>query len=299
MPQPNFIIAGAQKAGTTAFWSMLKQHPQVFCSPIKEPTYWIVKDWPEAPRYMKNLNLPESQRRFSIVEDPHKYENLFKGSESYPAIGEASITYISCPWVAERLRNHLPTVKLIFILRNPRERAFSHYLMHVKKGIRSLATIDQDIWKVESRLFGSQSWEVGYVPFGLYYEQLTRYFQYFTREQIKIFLYEDFCKNPLKVMKETALFLGINSDFESKTNLEVNLSYRVSKKNILNNFIDENSILLRKIVKKYPKLAKFIEVKQEKPKLDDNLSKALTEYFAHDITQLSTLINRDLTAWLQ
>ena len=80
MPQPNFIIAGAQKAGTSAFWSMLKQHPQVFCSPIKEPTHWIVRDWPEGPKYMKNLNLPESERRFRLVEDPDKYERLFEAS---------------------------------------------------------------------------------------------------------------------------------------------------------------------------------------------------------------------------
>ncbi|MDJ0597270.1 MAG: sulfotransferase domain-containing protein [Crocosphaera sp.] len=299
MPQPNFIIAGAQKAGTSAFWEMLKQHPQVFFSPIKEPTYWIVKDWPEAPKYMKSLNLPESQRPFRIVEDSNKYERLFEGSENYPAIGEASIIYLSCPWVAERLRNNLPKVKLIFILRNPKERAFSHYLMHVQKGIRSLATIERDIWEVESRMFGVQSWEVGYVPFGFYYKQLTRYFEYFPREQIKLFLYEDFCENPIKVMKETALFLGIDTDFEINTNKKINISYRIPKKHILHNLIGENSMLLKKIVKKYPKLAKFIESKQEKPKLNDDLSKALTDYFTHDITQLATLIDRDLTAWLQ
>ncbi|WP_107668172.1 sulfotransferase domain-containing protein [Cyanothece sp. BG0011] len=299
MSQPNFIVAGAQKAGTSAFWKMLKQHPQIFCSPIKEPTHWIVRDWPEGPKYMKNLNLPESERRFPIVEDPDKYERLFEGSENYPAIGEASITYLSCPWVAQRLRDNLPTVKLIFILRNPKERAFSHYLMHVQKGIRSLTTIDKDIWEIESRLFGSQSWEFGYVPFGLYYEQLTRYFKYFPPEQMKIFLYEDFCQDPLKVMKETALFLGIDPNFEPNTNSKVNVSYRISKKNILHKFIDNNSILFKKIAKKYPKVAKMIEIKQEKPKLDDNLSKTLTEYFAHDMTQLATLINRDLTAWLQ
>jgi hypothetical protein len=292
MSQPNFAIVGAQKAGTTAFWKMLSQHPEIFLPTLKEPMYWTVKDWPEGLSYI-----------IPAVKDADIYASLFQMGEGFRAIGEASTMYLPCPWVAERLHKNLPSLKIICILRDPTERAFSHYLKHVRDGQRLLTNLTEEIWYVENRLFGSKRWEFGYVPVGLYYKQITRYLEYFPREQIKIYLYEELCDNPAEIIRDVCLFLGIDTEFKVNTNIRTNVAPSVPKRGLLPRFLHPKSRLARRIECSLPsklqsRFTRFTKNLTEKPKLPDDLRKALKERFSDDVTQLAKLLNRDLTSWL-
>ena len=108
MTLPNFIIIGAAKAGTTALYEYLGEHPDVFVSPVKETNFF-------------SSGHP--------IGTQDEYEAQFAGVRGERAIGEASVQYIASKNAAAQMRDQLPDVKLIAMLRNPADRAFSHYLM--------------------------------------------------------------------------------------------------------------------------------------------------------------------------
>ncbi|MEQ9368153.1 MAG: hypothetical protein RIG63_03850 [Coleofasciculus chthonoplastes F3-SA18-01] len=100
MTLPNFLVIGAAKAGTTTVYQYLKQHPQIYMSPRKEPHFFLkngTKDYP-----------------IPTLED---YKALFQGTSDEIAIGEASTSYLTHPQAAERIQYHIPNAKLIAINR--------------------------------------------------------------------------------------------------------------------------------------------------------------------------------------
>ena len=130
MTLPNFLVVGANKAGTTSLHEFLKQHPQILMSPIKEPMFfvWVDREIPDDSR-------GRLARRKATINNIEAYKQLFKGGENYTAIGESSTAYMTNPSVPEKVKKHVPDMKIIAILRNPIERAYSHYRMFVKEGI--------------------------------------------------------------------------------------------------------------------------------------------------------------------
>ena len=125
---PNFIIIGAEKAGTTALWQFLRQHPQVYMSAVKEPQFFGYEGREvsfQGPGPVVKEALP--------ICDLEEYKSLFKGTESYKAVGEASPSYLYNSQAPERIRHYVPQAKLIAILRNPVDRAYSRFLHLVRE----------------------------------------------------------------------------------------------------------------------------------------------------------------------
>ena len=123
MRLPNFLVIGAAKAGTTTVYQYLKQHPQVYMSPRKEPHFFSkngTKDYP-----------------IPTLED---YQALFQEASDEIAIGEASTSYLTHPQTAERIQYHIPHAKLIAILRDPANRTYSLYIMLLMLGKRKLSS---------------------------------------------------------------------------------------------------------------------------------------------------------------
>ncbi len=127
MSLTNFLIIGAAKAGTTSLYHYLRQHPDVFMSPVKEPQYY----WDEGP---KNMH--------ACAYDRAAYERLFEGSESRRAAGEASPQYLHSPTAPARIAADLPRSRLIVSLRNPADRAYSCYLGRLR-GAREGRRVEQ------------------------------------------------------------------------------------------------------------------------------------------------------------
>ena len=116
---PNFFIVGTAKAGTTSLYEYLKQVPMIFMSSRKEP-YFFVNDV---------LNRDSS----NPIRNRREYLNLFKNARNEVAIGESSL-YLWYPESAELIHKEVPDARIIIILRNPIERAYSHYLMLMRGG---------------------------------------------------------------------------------------------------------------------------------------------------------------------
>src|SRR5262245_16436607 len=118
LPAPNFFIVGAAKAGTTSLHAYLSAHPQVFMPALKEPHYFA------------DFELsPEFDNFMPVIRDQPAYQDLFRGSQGSTAVGEASPSYLCDPAAAARIKAAIPDAKIVISLRNPVDRAYSHYLM--------------------------------------------------------------------------------------------------------------------------------------------------------------------------
>src|SRR5437667_3118215 len=164
---PNFFIVGAQNSGTTSLYGYLKQHPDVFMPALKEPHYFAQITPSHEQRYLR-----------TIVRDEAAYLRLFLKAKGYPAIGEASPSYLWDANAPHRIRKAVPHAKIIILLRDPVERAYSHYLMDVREGRQDLPFL-QALERDWNR--SKKGWSVSqlYVELGLYAEQVRRYLEVF------------------------------------------------------------------------------------------------------------------------
>ena len=186
---PNFFIVGAAKAGTTSLYKYLIGVPGVYMSPIKEP------------RYFSEINPPEIVA-MPPVRDRAEYLRLFQGAKDEAAIGEASVIYLADPETPKRIRHAVPGARIIILLRDPVERAFSDYLMHVREG-----------WQTFSFQEALQKglYKGGYLELGFYAEQVKRYLDTFGPERVKIIIFEEFILDTKGTASDVLKFLGVNS----------------------------------------------------------------------------------------
>jgi Sulfotransferase domain len=179
----DFIGVGAQKSGTSWAYTCLYDHPEV-CAPIKEIHFFSRPRWSEGREW---------------------YERHFQSCASGKLRGEFSTSYLYSKEAPERIHSLYPNTKLIAILRNPIDRAYSQYRNAIKAG-----EID------ESTTFEAyQEHEPSAREQGRYNEQLERFDAYFPKEQLLVLIYEDIKKDPVLFMKRIYAFLGIDTSFVS------------------------------------------------------------------------------------
>jgi hypothetical protein len=294
--KPNFIIIGAMKAATTSLYTYLKQHPDVFMTSIKEPMFF------------NSLNTENDfvlqGRETKKITSFDEYYSLFERVENETAIGEASPAYIYNKNCATLIKEHLPAVKIIAILRQPVKRAYSNYL-HAKRADREpINSFIDAINSEEERIEKNWSPLYHYKEKGFYFRQLSRYFKEFKKEQIKVILFEDIIDDPQKITKEVFEFLGVDSSFTPDTSKKANVAgkpkgvagwivMKLRKNNLIPNI--EFSKYLPEFIVSY--ILKTIYSKPEK--IDNKTIKRLTnKYYKEDIKQLEKLIERDLSNWL-
>ena len=312
--KPDFFIVGAAKAGTTALYAYLKQHPQIYMSRIKEPNYFAkdidtdllrpqVRKMLEAENISSFINGESTEViHRAYIRTEEDYLKLFRNVSPETKAGEASASYLYSIVAASEIFKFNPHARIIIILREPAQRAWSHYLMDLKIGFTTLSFSDA---LEADRLYQPKGWGANslYRELGFYYLQVKRYLDVFPAEQVCILLQDDLRKNKKETLQNLYRFLGVNDTFiadESGFKNEAavpsgrlaTLMLRSSKLRIyLRNILGNSKIkeiLLRLLYKK-----------PEMTDRDKNELKQLKREFAEDIRQLSVLINRDLDAWLQ
>jgi len=200
---PNFFVIGAAKSGTTSLYNYLAQHPDIYMSPVKEPNYFSFLGEPPnfsgPPANTDNSFFRDRLRRekyeFSVTS-LRDYEQLFSGVRGETAIGESSVSYLYFPAVANRIKERVPSAKLIVILRNPVSRAYSKYQQFRRDASEPLVSFAEALAAEPGRIRKNWSPTWFYADRGFYYRQLRTYYELFERNQIHISLYEDFCSNP-------------------------------------------------------------------------------------------------------
>lgn len=206
---PNFIILGAAKAGTTALYHYLKQHPEIGMSRIKETNYLALKGH---PLDFRGPGDADYIKRFSITTEAD-YHDQFADCADKKAVGEASPLYLYSPKAPGEIRATVPDARLIAILRNPVDRAYSAFLHLVRDGRETTRDFAEALRLEPERI--ADHWEHiwHYVAMGRYAEQLDRYFTLFPREQIKVVIYRDFRQNPSGVIRQLFRFLEVDETF--------------------------------------------------------------------------------------
>jgi hypothetical protein len=195
---PNFFLVGAAKAGTTSIYEYLSQHPRVFFPAIKEPHFFTHVQ-------------PAPEQRFltEAVTKRSAYLRLYAHASGHGVIGDASPSYLWHPEVPHRIRDQVPQARIALILRDPVERAYSHYLMDYREGVQSLPFYEALVADMNRPKKG---WGVSYLYYelGLYAEQVRRYFETFPSERVKVLMFHDLQNDPQAVLREMASFLRLD-----------------------------------------------------------------------------------------
>ncbi len=184
MTLPNFLIIGAAKSGTTSLYRYLEQHPQIYVNG-KEPGFFAYEG------QTVQLGGPEDQERFNrrVVTDLNAYEALFDGISTELAYGESSVAYLYIENTAHRIKQHVPDMRLIAILRDPVDRAFSSYLHLRRDGREPIANFTLALQEENKRIQANWDYLWRYVQMGFYHKQLKPYFDLFGSSQIIIFTF--------------------------------------------------------------------------------------------------------------
>ncbi len=300
MNMPNFLIIGAAKAGTTSLHSFLGQHPQIYLSPVKEPNFFALEG--------EKLNFPVGTISPGYLAecktDLTAYQEQFQDVTSQKAVGEASPLYLYHSHAPQRIKNHLPDVKLIAILRNPVERAYSNFLHHVREGFETYTDFAEALKAEEQRKQEHWWWGFYYLQGGFYYQQLQRYFQLFEPQQIKVYLYEDLKSQSVKLLQDIFQFLGVNADFTPNTAAQYNVG-GVPKNQTWYRFLTTKNPLkepLKLLLPEEVRKSLVLKLKNKalaKPQLSPEIHAQLTAKYREDILKLQDLIGRDLSSWLE
>ena len=206
-PLPNFLIVGAQKAGTTALYSYLRDHPAVTGPPWKEVSFFDRHFWRGAAWYRGNFPNKLYLRRMRART----------GVE--PIVGEASPSYLFHLFAPERAAALVPDARLIALVRNPVERALSHYHHEVAFGREPLPfeqALEQEDARMKGELerlrdpryFSHAWWNFTYLSRGRYAEQLERWLGFFPRERLLVLPSEELLERPRETYARVLDFLG-------------------------------------------------------------------------------------------
>ena len=218
MKLPNFLIAGFEKCGTTSVYNYLSQHPQNYMSPIKEPNF-LERDWETF-----------SGQKKARIDTLEKYQDLFAQVDNQVAIGEASPNLLfhhqsSIP----RIQQYVPDAKIIAILRDPVERAYSDYLMHIRDEIN-----DGGKALIEQLNHGRESSYT--LKKGLYYTPIKQFLDSFGIDKFKVFLYEDLVRDSTAFMQEIYTYLNVDPSFVPDTSRKAQVS-EVPRSRVINKLL--------------------------------------------------------------
>ncbi len=283
--KPNFFIVGAPKAGTTSLHRYLESHPDICMSTVKEPNYFSATEieqdnlyYDDAPHFIDEI----------------KYLELFENCKDVHIIGEASVSYLFYPNIASKIHTFNADSKIIIVLRNPIERAYSHYLMDYTSGYFN-NTFDEIVQKQGNLKDPSIYQQV--VELGLYVSQVKRYMEVFERENILILFQEEMFKDTENTVQLVYKFLNVDNSVLLKTDKKLH-AYK-EPKGFLAKFLYRSTFfksIIRKFVSKDIKLKlKNLLVKERvKPKMSNEARGELLRLYKNDVQELESLLNIDL-----
>ncbi len=295
MRKPDFFVLGAAKAGTTSLYYYLNQHPDVYMSEPKEPFFFEAE-------YDKGLG--------------YYWSKYFAGWHGEKAIGEARHRNLYLPYVASRIKESIPNAKLIVILRNPTDRAYSHWWHWYSNNEEPLPfenAIYEDLKRIEKGITfegeeGTRLWcrhfdfKTGknefrtYLDSGYYAQQLRRYLALFPESQIKIVFLEDLHHDPQRIVSELWGFLGVNPNYTLKDLTPQSISNTMAMK------IARTVAKSTKVHKIIPKQARkkmlmCLANIGKRPEMNKITRLWLIDHYYQHNRELEKLVGRDLSHW--
>lgn len=307
---PNFLVIGAAKCGTTSLYHYLKQHPEIYMSPKKEPSFFAFEGRRPSFRGPGNMEAPINSMAVTRIED---YGDLFKGILYEKAAGEVSTAYLYIPRACERIRHYVPHARLIAILRNPADRAYSSFMNLIRQGIEPLTDFWEALEAEEDRIRKNFGILWRYKDPGFYYAQLKRYFDVFDSDNIKVHLYDELKSNAVGLMKSIYGFLGVSESFVPNVSIRYNVSGVPRSKLLhaltLSSLNSPVATAARRLVPKRfyyclkrlrsSMIERSFNMNLRKRELAPEIRSRLLDLYRKDIVKLQDLIQMDLSSWLK
>lgn len=283
----NLFIVGAPKSGTTLLYHFLNDHPEAFMSAPKETNFFTYTQ-------IKKQNLYYGAEKIQSLD---QYERLFESAQKEKIIGEGSVSYLFYPNAAQELQQYNPKSNIIILLRNPAERAISHFLMDSRLGFINDSI--EDIFYKKSKHKNAHLWFQQVFELGLYSEQVKRYYDCFPKEQIHVFFYEEIKKDTTFFFQDICKKLDISYNafeisfsnknaFEAPKGKTMASLYKSERIRHLSKKILPNSIV--------GKIKESLFTK-DKPKFSEHFLKDLNAYYSNSINELALLLDRPLDQW--
>jgi hypothetical protein len=275
MRLPNFLIIGAQKCGTSWFARIISQHPDIFVFAHE------IHFFDKIHNYSRGLEW---------------YKEHFADATNYAHVGEKTPDYLwanglgsegHLPEVHKNIHHHLPTVRLITVLRNPVERAISAINHLIKTGrVSPLISIERMLKGDKFHLLERH----GVISKGMYYKQIEAFMEYFSDEQMLILIYEeDLIENPQEGLRKICYFLGADSSFRfSNLTRKINVHKHSKARLIVNHYVPA--------MRRYSKiLDKFLSTKKLKPTMATY--RYLYDLYSEPNEMLYSFLGRKIPSW--
>jgi len=292
-------------------YNYLQQHPEIYLPKIKETNYFSRFDIDKnnlnklyALDIGLNIDKYFSDGMKDIIHIAHiekweDYKKLYSLVDSEKAVGDFSNSYSCCPSAASSIYKKFPEAKIVFMLRNPLTRIWSHYLMNIRESKTIKKDFLQEVFSDhESDLNG---WGVNhqYLKLGLYYQQVKKYIELFSKDQVKILFFEDYVRNPPKINVVLFKFLNVDTtfalDYSEKYNEASLPRFELMNKLLVNSGLIK---ILKDVVsrEKRQKLKRILYSNKRLPVMDETSKQQLIKFYKEDVNNLSGLLNIDLAA---
>jgi len=280
---PNFFIVGTPKAGTTSLNEHLRKIPGIYMSEKKEPHFFCKK------------MVPDNHYTTSIRKKKD-YLALFEKVKDEKIIGEASVFYLSDPDSSNLIHQMVPHAKILISLRDPVERAFSHYL-NLKNEYYLKTGFHEQLQKELNHSIDYSTPNIR-LEVGLYSEDVKRFLNTFGKNQVKIIIFEEFIKNVETTLLEILNFLDVNSKV-SHFNDKVYNPYAPPRGPISDRVLKSDKVLQisKRIIPKHVRKLlreKLLISPRVKPKIDERDREVLIDYYKSDVLNLKKILDRKL-----
>ena len=291
---PNFVVVGAPKSGTTSLFYYLKQHPDVWLPEKKELHYFSF------PYLAANAAGPGDQVVLSsLCANLESYQACYAGCEGVVRVGDFSPSYLYFSQCAEAIAEALGIVKIIIMLRNPTDKAYSQY-MHLIRENRERLSFGEALKQERARQQSGWSDIWRYAESSLYAERVQKYGEVFGRENLKVIVFEEFVRDTQRSVSEVCEFLGLSVMRELDTSKQYNRTGNPRSK-IVSSFFSRDSTVKILAKKAMPesiriKLRNFLVDLNtgKKPGMEGDEKAYLDDYFAQDIEELERWLDRSL-----
>jgi len=301
-PRPDFLIIGAGKSGTTSLHDYLSQHPGFHMSETKEAGHFLfgAPNGLEGRAEIKDLPIVNG----ASIESRGTYLQQFEGAGDRLA-GESTPSYMYDPFASSRIHRAVPSVKLVAILRDPVQRAFSHYERSFQFGAEPELTFEKAV-ALEELDAPDFTGTRHYVRMGFYGRQIERYLRLFPREQILILEFRRFVKSPLESVHEVCRFLGADDTFPFDVSKRENAT-AAPRSRVVHKLLSHPSSVRRSVIDSLPggvrKMAAHVgaSIRQAnstgRGRLKPETRERLQALYAADTQRLEELTGMDFRHW--
>ncbi len=294
MRKPDFFIVGAGKAGTTSLYRYARQHPYIFLPKCKEPRFFVDDDFfsgvpPALSRHVRSLD---------------EYLALFAPAPEHVVAGDASPNYLSSPTAAARIHEFRPDALIVAILRDPADRAYSHYCNHRRAGIEALS------FEAAIAAETQRPPRFHYVEEGLYASHLLRYLDLFGEDSVAVFFTEDLRHDPAALCRRLFSFLHVDtsahidvSTIHNQASVPRWLGLTLFYRSIVSGDSLSHRIARRVAESSVGRAARWtarrsMRTRRIPPMLEETRQQLVNRY-RKDVRELERLTRRDLSHWLR